>query len=91
MVCLAFAPWASQRASMEARCSNLVEIMRGATTTGVLLFSQRASFRFDWDHPNGDQKGRTIVVLPGLIKVTDDKAQSLREPLVFVPQIVGVM
>jgi hypothetical protein len=74
---------------MEARCSNLVEIMRGATTTGVLLFSQRASFRFDWDHPN--QKGRTIVVLPGLIKVTDDKAQSLREPLVFVPQIVGVI
>jgi hypothetical protein len=37
------------------------------------------------------EKGRTIVVLPGLIKVTDDKAQSLREPLVFVPQIVGVI
>jgi hypothetical protein len=55
MVCLAFAPWASQRASMEARCGNLVEIMRGATTTGVLLFSQRASFRFDWDHPNGER------------------------------------
>ncbi|KAG9515451.1 hypothetical protein KCV07_g7407, partial [Aureobasidium melanogenum] len=86
--CVALEPWSSQGTSSDARYLNLVEIMRGAATGGLLLFSQRATFKFDWDL--GDKRpGNNIVVLPGLVKITDDKARPLDKIFVCKPQVVA--
>ncbi|KAH0173610.1 hypothetical protein KCU67_g1192, partial [Aureobasidium melanogenum] len=86
--CVALEPWSSQGTSSDARYLNLVEIMRGAATGGLLLFSQRATFKFDW-HLGDKRPGNSIVVLPGLVKITDDKARPLDKIFVCKPQVIA--
>ncbi|KAH0359574.1 hypothetical protein KCU65_g9880, partial [Aureobasidium melanogenum] len=86
--CVAFEPWSSKSTSSDARYSNLIEIMRGAAAGGLLLFSQRATFKFDWDL--GDRRPvNNIVVLPGLVKITDDKARPLDKIFVCKVQVIA--
>lgn len=85
--CVALEPWSSPGKSSDARYSNLVEIMRGAATGGLLLFSQRATFKFDWSLRDRTPVNN-IVVLPGFVKVTDDKARPLHKIFVCKPQVV---
>jgi hypothetical protein len=86
--CVALEPWSSPRTSPDARYSNLIEIMRGAATGGLLLFSQRATFKFDWDLKDR-RPVNNIVVLPGFVKVTDDKARPLHKVFVCKPQVIA--
>jgi hypothetical protein len=85
--CVALEPWSSPGTSSDARYSNLCEIMRGAATCGLLLFSQRATFKFDWNSKD-KRPGNNIVVVPGFVKVTDDKARPLDRVFVCKPQVV---
>jgi hypothetical protein len=86
--CMAFEPWSSKGTSSNARFINLVEIMRGAATGGLLLFSQRATYKFDWE-----LKDKTVVnalvTLPGFAKVTDDEASPLHRVFVYKPQVIS--
>ncbi|CAD0087553.1 unnamed protein product, partial [Aureobasidium mustum] len=86
--CVALEPWSSQGTTSDARCSNLIEILRGAAAGGILLFSQRATFKFDWDLKDR-RPVNNIVVLPGLLKITDDKARPLDKILVCKPQVIA--
>lgn len=86
--CVALEPWSSPGMSPDARYSNLIEIMRGAATGGLLLFSQRATFKFDWDLKDR-RPVNNIVVLPGFVKVTDDQARPLHKVFVYKPQVVA--
>jgi hypothetical protein len=56
----------------QIRLRNLEEIMKRAARFGFLLFSQSASFRFDW----GDS-GAGVVTFPGLVQVTDEAGKSV--------------
>ena len=85
--CVAFEPWASQETKSKARYSSLVEIMRGAATGGFLLYSQRATYKFDWDLKD-KSVGNGVVTLPGFSKVTDDEARPLHRAFVYRPQVV---
>jgi hypothetical protein len=87
--CVAFEPWALKETSSKTRYSSLVEIMRGAATGGFLLFSQRATYKFDWDLKDKKDKkvSNSVVVLPGFAKVTDDEARPLHRAFVYRPQV----
>jgi hypothetical protein len=56
----------------ETRLRNLEEIMKRAARFGFLLFSQPASFRFDWS-----ANGAGVVAFPGLVQVTDDSGKAV--------------
>lgn len=83
----AFEPWASKEASSKSRYSSLVEIMRGAASGGFLLFSQRATYRFDWDLKE-KSVGNGVVTMPGFAKVTDDEGRPMKRMFVYRQQVV---
>jgi hypothetical protein len=85
--CSAFKPWSSKETSSKARYSNLVEIMRGAANGGLLLFSQRATYTFDWDSKDKSVKNG-VVTLPGFAKVTDHEARPLPRIFMYRQQVV---
>lgn len=85
--CAAFEPWASREADSNARFSSLVEIMRGAATGGFLLFSQRATYKFDWDLKDRSLENG-VVTLPEFAKITDDEARAMNRRFVYRPQVV---
>ncbi|OQV00390.1 hypothetical protein CLAIMM_05891 [Cladophialophora immunda] len=82
-LCVAFEPWA--RSADNTRFRSMVGIMQRASDLGVMLFSQPASFRWQWEASNRGgvpQNGPgKVAVLPGLYKVTDEEARSLASPL----------
>lgn len=84
----AFAPWAVASQTHQARCQNLAEIMRSAADMGNLIFSQPSAFGYDWNTPSSARRERAIVVMPAVVKLTDEHAVSLSRPLVIVQQIV---
>jgi hypothetical protein len=65
------APYANGQ-DEQTRLRNLEEIMKRAARLGFLLFSQPASFRFDWN-----ESGADVVVFPGLVQVTDEAGKSV--------------
>ncbi|KAH0286311.1 hypothetical protein M436DRAFT_68052 [Aureobasidium namibiae CBS 147.97] len=83
----AFEPWSSKDTSSKSRYTSLVEIMRGAASGGFLLFSQRATYNFDWDLKEKSIVNG-IVTLPGFAKVTDDEGRPMKRMFVYRPQIV---
>lgn len=90
--CNAFRPWASHGQSDEARFNNLVEIMRGAADVGIVIFAQPASYSYRWrTAENGKSSngrvGRTIVVLPAFVKITDDAGNRLSKPQNVVREV----
>jgi hypothetical protein len=65
------APYANGQ-DEEARLRNLEEIMKRAARFGFVLFSQPASFRFDWT-----DTGAGVVAFPTLVQVTDEYGKSV--------------
>jgi hypothetical protein len=77
--CSAFTPWATSLNDLEARRRNLIEIMKSAADTGIMIFSQPSSFTYRWAVPSErDRRGlNRIVVVPGFAKVSDEHARDL--------------
>lgn len=67
---------------------NLAEILKHAADLGIWLFSQPSGFRFMWAAAGGkggrDGGRGTLVVLPGLVKESDEYGKRLREGQVLV-------
>ena len=85
----AFRPWA--RGDAGKRASALNGIMIHVSELGIKLFSQPASFRWQWEQsssraaPNAASRNTdSIAMLPGLDKVTDQKAELLASPICLV-------
>lgn len=103
IICRTFEPWVMLPGTFEARHVNLVNIMKSAVDTGILLFSQPSTFVFRWVAPpsQGDRRrgkptttteqrqNPRVVVLPGLVKVRDADSRELRTPLELVSPVVG--
>ena len=78
------------RDNFQARRDNLVNIMKAAAETGMLLFSQPSSFKWHWSTP-GSKSGRVrVVLLPGLEKVRDENANEVR-PVELLRAVTGVV
>lgn len=79
MFCTAFAPWAMSPNDLDARRQHLINLMKAAADTGIMIFAQPSSFVYRWSVPNErDRRGLIrIVVLPGFAKVTDEHARDL--------------
>ena len=84
----AFAPWKNGKYSSKDRVLNLSEILKQASDLGMWLFSQPSSFRFDWA-TGIPQSFEGVIVLPGLVKETDEKGIRLRDVQVLVAPVVG--
>lgn len=71
--------------------------MKAGAETGMLLFSQPGTFRWRWGSGRAgageDRKGGrlSVVVLPGVEKVRDEEARELREGLLVVRGVEGVL
>ena len=79
----AFAAWRNSKYSDSERIQNLTRIMEAAADVGVLLFQQPSTFEFHWRTPQ-DLEPQTINKLPELVKVANEKGQSLDNPQVIV-------
>jgi hypothetical protein len=74
--CEAFAPWASRQDTYGPRKQNVMEIMKSAAETGILLFSQPCAFGYQWRGSGGDSTGEErIVVTPALVKKADENGK----------------
>jgi hypothetical protein len=71
----AFEPWATNPKDLKAR-RHLIDVMKSAADTGILIFSQPSKFVFRWIGPS-ERDGRRIVVFPGFFKVSDERAKDL--------------
>ena len=81
------------RENFALRRENLVNIMKAGSETGMLLFSQPASFRWQWSVAEAaERSGRLrIALLPGLEKVRDQNASELRGVQEMVKPVFGTV
>jgi hypothetical protein len=81
-----FAAWAKPDVPDAEKLNNLSDIVEEAVRFAVWLFSQPASFKYDWKPAVDvrDRANRTVVTVPALIKVTDNRGQALVRPLGIV-------
>ena len=66
---LAFAPWASDTYSLEARTSHLTKVIKEAIELGMDLLASPAHYEWKWQSGNASDRGRAssnFVVFPGL-------------------------
>jgi len=88
-----FQPWAQPKQSPDVRRGHLLNIMKSASETGVLLFRQPSSFRYEWEvregRSGGGGGGLRIVVLPGFVKVRNESAKVLDRPQELIEQTVA--
>ncbi|KIW89228.1 uncharacterized protein Z519_10081 [Cladophialophora bantiana CBS 173.52] len=90
-LCIAFEPWA--RSADNARFQSIVGIMQRASDLGIMLFSQPASFQWQWE--TGNRGGATqngpgqVAVLPGLYKMTDEEVHRLASPIHLIEPRLG--
>jgi hypothetical protein len=78
------------RENFQSRRDNLVNIMKAAAETGMLLFSQPSSFKWRWSTPESKSGRVRIVLLPGLEKVRDENANEVR-PVELLRAVTGVV
>lgn len=92
-LCRTFEPWVLSRDNFSSRRENLVNIMKGAAETGVLLFSQPSTFQWIWRKGSGAGKAGklAVVLLPGLEKVRDEEARALDRAVLILRPVEGVL
>jgi hypothetical protein len=85
--CKAFSPLASRSDDGAARGQNLVEVMKSAADTGILIFSQPSTFKYRWSVPADARSSPKVVVTPAFVKVADDNGQPLDRPQTMIQQV----
>jgi len=83
----AFSPWVKTSKDPAVRARHLTAILKSAADKGILLFSQPSTFEFYWG-PSNDLGNHQLVVTPALLKVADEKGQSLPRPQPMIPWTV---
>jgi hypothetical protein len=83
----------------EGRKTHLLGVCKRAEQLGMLLLSQPAEWAFDWNYrPKSEEAGgrrqsrkpmkQSLVVFPGLIRLTDNSAGGLPRPRVVLEPVV---
>lgn len=83
----AFAPWLSPDYSREDRRRNLTAIMRNAAETGISIFAQPSTFRYEWSLRQGKARDGNIVVTPAFLKIGDEGGHPLERAQVMVEMV----
>jgi hypothetical protein len=73
-------PFINPGVDINARGRNLKSIMNRAVQFAFLLFSQPASFQFDFANTG---RSDSLVVFPALLQTVNDEAQVLASPRIF--------
>lgn len=82
-----FAPWRNLKHNNDECHRSLSAILTSAADLGIFLFSQPSDLRFYWPK-NNEVEANSIVVVPSLIKTTDERGQSLAEPQVMLKAVI---
>lgn len=81
----AFAIYQDSELSDGDRRRHLVSVVREAAQLSVWLFTQPCSFNFSWSAPSPG----TIVVLPAVIKTSDERGDILPVPQKMVEETIS--
>jgi hypothetical protein len=73
-------PFVDPRVNMNARRRNLDATVKRAAQFAFLLFSQPASYRFDY---TGTTQLGSLVVFPALVQTISDEAEAISPPRVL--------
>lgn len=78
-----FAPWAKPDVPDAEKIKNLSDIVEEAVRFAMWLFSQPSSFKYDWKPAVDvrDRANRSVVTVPAVLKVTDNRGQALVRPV----------
>ncbi|KAL2037110.1 hypothetical protein N7G274_010106 [Stereocaulon virgatum] len=79
----AFAPWQKSKYKDEDRKRSLSAILKDAAGLGIWMFSQPSDLQFQWSK-SSELGSNMLAVAPALVKLTDERGQSLREPQVVI-------
>ena len=82
----AFEPWKNPKHRDEERMLSLSTILTESAELGIWLFSQPSALQFQWPRPR-DIKAGELVILPALLKTTDEHGKKLIEPQIIVPMV----
>ncbi|KAB8077962.1 hypothetical protein BDV29DRAFT_32187 [Aspergillus leporis] len=79
-----FAPYSDPQFSDSDRVGHLTSVVRAASNLGIWLFAQPCAIDFRWEcaSTTPDQ----VVVLPAVVKVSDEQGQRLLPPQVLVEE-----
>lgn len=80
----AFRPWWNAKYSEEQRARSLSTILQSAADLGIWMFSQAFELQFEWPK----QEATKLVVLPALLKTTDERGRDLTKPQVILRAVV---
>ena len=79
----AFAPWQNPKYKDKERVESLSAILKEAAGLGIWMFSQPSELQFQW--PKHSEVGSNkVAVTPALVKLTDERGQSLSQPQVMI-------
>lgn len=76
----AFRPWWNAKYTEDQRARSLFTILQSAADLGIWMFSQPFELQFEWPK----QEVSKLVVLPALLKTTDERGQYLAEPQIIL-------
>ncbi|KAE8141240.1 hypothetical protein BDV38DRAFT_237620 [Aspergillus pseudotamarii] len=82
-----FAPYSDSQFPDSDRFAHLTRVFRAASDLGAWLFSQPCTFDFRWD-TSSTPPGQTVV-LPAVVKVSDELGQRLLAPQTLVERTVA--
>lgn len=83
----AFAPWRNPKHEDKARNQSLSAILRSAADLGIFIFSQPSDLRFYWPKQSGVGANK-VVVAPSLIKMTNERGQTLAESQIMLKAVI---
>lgn len=83
----AFAPWKSLKYSDEDRVQSLSATLKDAADLGLFMFEQPPDLQFQWSKQSEVGTNR-IAIAPALIKLTDEKGNTLLEPQVMLKSVL---
>ncbi|KAF7590808.1 hypothetical protein BBP40_002330 [Aspergillus hancockii] len=83
----AFAPYSDSQFPDSDRLAQLTSVLRAASDLGTWLFSQPCTFDFRWD--TSSVPPDHVIVLPAVVKISDETGQRLLVPQVLVEKSVA--
>lgn len=81
-----FASYSDSQFPDSDRVAHLTRVLRAASDLGAWMFSQPCTFEFSWD-TSSIPRGH-IIVLPAVVKVSDELGQRLLTPQTLVERTV---
>lgn len=82
-----FAPWRTSKYSDEDRVQSLSATLKESADLGLFIFAQPSDLQFRWPK-QGEVGLNRLAIAPALLKLTDEKGNTLTEPQVMLKTVM---